>query len=265
MVYNIKEYKFLFDTPSKKEQELAVANKIMDLLNKNKYDSLGDFIRRTPTYQGFVKENNMDNVLKHFGNTLNEEDFRKIITNLNELTNAKQNFEKDNIKTTNLGDDEYNTFKGEDKTYFIDNSISDKSIEDQMKSLQTQSQSFQTSDIQKNTENMFKELERSKKESLNLQYLNEININNLNQEQRELFQAALNYQLDTNKTIRIDLKNSIIIDENDNIMKIENKEGNYSIIIDQDNTEKSDINSETIKQPQKQFVLSSKNNTMYNN
>ena len=43
MIYNLKEYELIFDTPMKRQQELAVARKIMNLLNKNKYDNLEEF------------------------------------------------------------------------------------------------------------------------------------------------------------------------------------------------------------------------------
>ena len=66
MVYNFKEYKAIFDTPMKRSQELAISSKIMDLLNKNKYESLEEFIGKNPNYQDFLKNNNMENVVKHF-------------------------------------------------------------------------------------------------------------------------------------------------------------------------------------------------------
>ena len=70
MIYNFKEYKPIFDTPMKRQQELAISRKIMDLLNKNKYDNLEEFITKNNNYQDFLKKNNMSTVIKHFGNTL---------------------------------------------------------------------------------------------------------------------------------------------------------------------------------------------------
>lgn len=237
MLYNFKEYKPIFDTPAKREQELAVARKIMDLLNKNKYDNLEEFIKRTNSYQDFLKNNNMTNVVKHFGNTLNEEDFTRILESLKILTNTKQDFEKDNIKTTNIEDKQFVSYEGQDKTYFIDNSRIDKSIEDQMKDLQSAQQNFQTSDMKQNTENMFKDLEQNKKEGLKLQYLNEINFDLLNNEQKELFQAANNYQQTIQGIIRVDIEKGIMVDEENTIMKIENENGEYVVKFDNDPTE----------------------------
>ena len=185
MVYNFKEYKAVFDTPMKRQQELAIARKIMDLLNKNKYDNLEEFITKNGNYQDFLKHNNMQIVIKHFGNTLKEEDYIKILENLRTLTIEKQKFEKENIKTVNIDDKQFNSFKGQDKTYFIDNSGENKSLEEQMKDLQSTQQKFQTPDQKQNTENMFKELEK-KKDTLNLQYLHDINYDLLSNEEKRI-------------------------------------------------------------------------------
>ncbi|MBQ9072493.1 MAG: hypothetical protein IJY25_04995 [Bacilli bacterium] len=237
MLYNFKEYKPIFDTPAKREQELAIARKIMDLLNKNKYDNLEEFIKRTNSYQDFLKNNNMTNVVKHFGNTLNEEDFTRILETLRILTKDKQDFEKDNIKTTDIEDKQFVSYQGQNKTYFIDNSRTDKSIENQMKDLQPTQQDFQTSDIKQNTENMFKELEQNKKENLKLHYLHEINFELLNNEQKELFQAANNYQQTIEGVIRVDLEKGIMVDEENTIMKIEKENGEYVVKFDNDSPE----------------------------
>lgn len=262
MVYNIKEYKTIFDTPAKKEQELAVASKIMDLLNKKKFDNLDEFITRTPNYQSFLKENAFENVVKHFGNTISEQDFIQIIENLKILTKNKQDFNEENIQTTKIEQREFNSYKGEDKTYFLDNSDSDKSIEEQLEDLQPTQQNFQTSDMEKNTENMFKELEKNKKQSLAFQYLNEIDVSKLSYEEQELYNIAANYQIDNKIKIRIDLSKGVFIDEDENIMTIEKENGNFIIKGDQ-NTDTNEISQEQTMQ--KQFVLKPNQSSIYNN
>lgn len=260
MIYNSKEYKTIFDTPIKRQQEFVVAKKIMDLLNKNKYDNLEEFISKNNNYQDFLKKNDMENVVKHFGNTLKEEDYIKILENLRILTKTKQDFEKENIKTTNIDDKQYNSFKGQDKTYFIDNSRTNKSIEQQMKDIQTTQQQFQTTDIKQNTENMFKELE-IKKEGLNLHYLNEINYESLNNEEKALFLSAYEYQKNNKNIIRIDFKKSIIVDNKDNIIKINKNNNEYSISKEKNTVQKE----EKIQGKTYQKTLTPSPNTIYSN
>ena len=201
----------------------------------------------------------MQTVIKHFGNTLREEDYVKILENLRVLTKTKQDFDKQNIETTNINDKEITTFKGEDKTYFIDNSREDKSVEDQMKDLQNTSQDFQTTDQKKNTENMFKELER-KKEGLDLNYLHQINYELLNNEEKILFQIANDYQQNIDGVIRIDLKKGIMVDEQDNIIKIEKNNGEFSIIRDEDGIQKEEVQEKSY-----QKTLTPSRNTIYSN
>lgn len=259
MVYNFKEYKPIFDTPMKRQQELAIARKIMDLLNKNKYGDLEEFITKNGNYQDFLKKNRMQIVINHFGNTLKEEDYVQILENLRVLTKTKKEFEKENIETTNIGDKQINTFKGADKTYFIDNSKSDKTIEDQMKDLQPTEQDFQTTDQKKNTENMFKELER-KKEGLNLNYLYEINYQLLTNEEKLLFQVANDYQQSIDGIIRVDLTKGIMVDEQDNIMKIEKNNGKFYIIKDEKSAKKEKAQEKSF-----QKTLKPSTNTIYSN
>lgn len=261
MVYNFKEYKAIFDTPMKRSQELAISTKIMDLLNKNKYESLEEFIGKNPNYQIFLQNNNMENVVKHFGNTLIEEDYTRILENLRVLTKTKQDFEEENIKTTNIDDKEYSRFKGEDRPYFIDNSDKNKSVEEQMKNMQGESESFQTSDIRKNTENMFKELE-SRDDGFNLRYLSEINRDTLNNEEKELYGIALLYQQDKNEPIRVDLNKGIIVDKDNNISKIQKENEEFSIIGDENTKENENVQE---KAYQKQMVLTPSKDTLYSN
>ena len=219
MVYIYKEYTHIFDTPAKMEQESVIVNKIMDLLNKNKYDSIYDFINRNQTYQDFLKNNQLDNVVKHFGNTLNEADFKLIQNEIVKLTEKKKSFEKETIKTTNIGEKQYNSYIGNEKSFFLDNSDSNMSIERQMEELQKTEEKFQTSDNSQNTENMMKELETNKKQSLNLQYIKDISVDKLNKEEQDVLVATTNYQIDTQNPIRVDLKNNVIVDEFNNIMR----------------------------------------------
>ena len=263
MKYNYKEYRAMtvFDTPMKFQQEIAITSRIFELLNKNNYDDLEKFINDNQTLQDFIKKQNMNIVLRHFGNTLKEEDYVKILNNLRELTKKKQEFEAENIKTADIDDKQYNSFKGEDKTYYLDNSTnSDKKIEDEMKDLQSKDENFQTIDSKKNTENMFKELE-TKKESLNLRSLEEINYDNLNEDQKAIIDVVKDYQDALGYPLRVDIERGLIVDKDDNIRKINYNTGNVTITSDENNYQQETV-IET-KVPQKSLVMSP--NTIYSN
>ena len=190
MEYKFNEYERIFDTPSKKMEERTIVEKILSILNENdKYNSLENFYNDNMNFETFLKNNNLENVLKHFGNQLNQDDY-----------------------------------------YYLNNSYDNKSIEEQMEEIQRQTPYFQTSDTNENTELIMKEMKEKKKINLILRYLNEINFEILTQEQQDLFKFAFDYQQKNPGLIRIDLDESVMIDEKDNIMKIEKIDGNYKII-----------------------------------
>lgn len=254
MKYNYRmDYKHIFDTPAKMEQENLIVNKIMDLLNKNKYDNINEFINKNPSYQDFLKNNELENVVKHFGNTLNEEDYRRIQEQMLKITESKKSFDQENIKTTNIEEKEYNSYKGSDKTFFLDNSNSNMTIERQLEELQGTEQKFQTTNAEENTENMMKELEQNKKESFNLQPLSEINTNSLNNSEKQMFFTAKQYEESSEKTINVDFQKEVIVNNNDEIMKLNNYNGIYQI--QDDNTQKEN-NENNIEAKGKTFQKS---------
>ena len=231
MTYNIREYKPKFDTPMKREQEICIVNIIMDLLNKNKYNNLDDFISKNSNYQDFLKKNYKENVV-----------------------------DSENIKITIIDDKEYVSYHGEYNDFFFDNSNSNKNIEDQMKDVQPTQDKFQSPDIKNNTENIMKELMENKKEVLDLHYLNEIDYNSLNAHEKNLYEIARNYQIEHNSIIKIDLGRALIVDENNTIIKIENENGEL-------NLNSGKINENNSKENSKQFTktLSTTPITLYSN
>lgn len=263
MKYNFKEdYKYIFDTPAKRQQEIAVASKIMILLNANKYNDIIDFAEKNKTYQDFLKNNELENVVKHFGNILSEQDFKAIIEQIIKVTDMKKSYDKENIKTSNIEEKEYVSYEGNNKTFFLDNSNTQMTVERQLQELQKTEQKFQTTDTKQNTEKMMEELEKNKKEKLNLQYINQIDINKLTNNQKENFNVALSYQQNIPYPIRIDIDRGIIVDENNNIMRIIRNDGNVFIV--GDNNEVKNKGHETPENNKKfQKTLMPSLNTIY--
>ena len=91
-------------------------------------------------------------------------------------------------------------------------------------------------------------------------FLNEINFDSFNNEEKLLFQIAQSYRKDSNEVIRIDLKKGIIVDDNDNIMKIEEVNGEFIITKMENNVDKQ---QQADKAPQKRLTAS--RNTLNSN
>ena len=110
---------------------------------------------------------------------------------------------------------------------------------------------------------MMKELEENKKESLNLRYLKDFDISLLNEKQQEILRAATSYQIDLSNPIRLDIDKGVIVDENNDIFRIEKNNGEFTIIGDRAE-EKGDIEKEDVKQPRTlKKSLTPSNNTIY--
>lgn len=226
MEYKFKEYERAIDAPTKKIEERAIVEKIMSILNENKkYSSLEDFYNANSTIDEFKKNNEMENVLKHFGNKINQSEYEKIINNLKKLTEQKLSFDKDDINISQIDDKKYVTYEGKDEKFYLNDSYTDIGIDQQLSNLQKESTEFQTADTKENTELLMKEMKKNKKMDLILRYLNEINYEVLNEEQQELFKFAFEYQKNSTGLIRIDLDEKIMVDEEDNIIKLEKIDG----------------------------------------
>lgn len=256
MKYNMSDYKPTSEYRDMKRLEKTIAEKIMTLLNKNKYDNLEAFISKNRNFQDFCKNNNLSNVMKHFRH-FKEKDYIKILENLRDITKRKQEYEDKNIKTTTIDNNEYNVFEGKDKTYIIDNSNTNKTIKEQMDNLKTKGQSFQTTDTKQNTENMFNILEQ-KKETVNPRYLHELNYESLSENEKELVQIAQNFDNADNQ-VRIDLKRGLIVNKNNEIFKIQKTNGEFYVIGQNNNQQ-----LEKEEKP-KQKTLTPSKDTLYSN
>lgn len=259
MKYKFNEYEYAMDTPNKRLEEKAIVERIMLILNENKsFNSLDDFLNRNKTIDEFKSNNNMDVVLKHFGNNITQEDYEKIINSLKKLTEQKLSFDKEEIRTSTIEDKEYVAYKGKDENIYLNNSYSDKSIEEQMKDLQKENSDLQTSDIKENTERIMQEMKKDKKIELTLRYLNEINYEVLNEEQQQLFKFVFDYQKKLNELIRVDLDEKVMVDNSDNIIKIEKIDGEFKIINSDEKYNNSIKSSENQMNEEKSNQLSIK-------
>ena len=233
MKYSLKEYTCVFDTPLKKRIEEIIVEKIMSLLNNNVYNSIEDFYGSNNQYDSFAKNNNMANVLAHFKREMNDSDYVEIINNLKKLENTKQSFDANGIRTTWVGDKEIASYTSSEtnevKTpYYFDNTGSTLSIDEQLHSMQPTSTTFQTSDPKENTQNMFKEMNESKKISINFIPIKEIidKLDTLSFEDREKIMNIVDAEQDI-ENIRVDLANNLFITQDGIPKSIESLNGDF--------------------------------------
>ena len=213
------------DTPMAREQEKVVVNKIMDLLNNNKYDNLEELVKLNEKYSDFLKKQYMETTIKHFGNRFTDEEYAAIINNLRQLTKDKMDFDKEGIKSATFGDETYNIYenKEEEREIQLVNN-SDEPIEEELNHKQQDSSEFQTVDPSVNTGRMFSDMEKHEKESLNLHTLLDINVDFLNESELEIYNVAQEYQELKDIIVRLDVQRGVIIDPENNVFKVEKED-----------------------------------------
>ena len=77
----------------------------------------------------------------------------------------------------------------------------------------------------------------------------------------EIFKTVANYQLDISGVVKVDIDKEVIVDENDNIMKIEKVDDQYLILGDNNQIKES---TELEKEP-KTFQKTLAPSTLYTN
>lgn len=83
-MYNFDDYSATLKTGVKSLEERIVANKVIKILNENMYIDYTD-------YASFKKGNRLDNVMKHFGDNLNDLEFKAILNNIKNSNGYNEN------------------------------------------------------------------------------------------------------------------------------------------------------------------------------
>ena len=90
---------------------------------------------------------------------------------------------------------------------------------------------------------------------LNFQYIKDINVDTLNNRQKEILQVAREYQINHGLPIKVDLDGELIQDEMHNIMKIEQKDDKFIVVGDSNQQKDTIEKEETTKQSGYQMQL----------
>ena len=218
MLYKYKEYSNMaFGSPMLKMQEKIVVEKIFKLLNSKKYNSIDEIKKGFANYKDFIKKNNLEIPIKMFGNTLTEENYNEILSKIEKLINEKNRIDESMITTQNINNDEFGIVQTKETSIVLNNSNGNDALQERMKDVQNNYERFKTDDAKKNTENIAREFDKKKTESLNLQDLNQIIPSNLNSQQLEYY----NFALILDKEIKLDVDKGVIFDpEQNKIFKI---------------------------------------------
>lgn len=235
--YIKKGYK-IFDSGQKSEGENYIMAIIVNLLCSNKFDSLENLMKYNENnYKTFLKNNKKDNIPLHFGNSLNNDDFQKIISNYKKMQEDKMKYSMENVNVKKIDSKEYIEYNGQ----VLDNSYAAKKVENELSDMQRQSSEYQSLNQQQNTDRMMREMSNTKKEEINFTSLDSIEREKLNNEEQKKYDAALVQEYLTGDDKKISLNNDLIKDDNNNIAKLDENDNN--ITFNDGNTSTTDIKS----------------------
>ena len=237
MVYNIREYNTIF-TGNKGSEENAIVAIIMKLLNDNKFDNIDDVLKYNgKDFDTFMKNNRRDNIPSHYGRNIKNADFDQIVEQLKKMVNDKLSFDKEKINEVNFDNKEFVEYNGK----VVDNTLSERSIEDELKYMQVENPEYQSLDQKQNTDKMMNEVVSEKKREIEFTSLDNIDRNKLNKDEQQLFDAALVDEYVNNNDKEISIEDGLTKDEENNISQLSEKNGSINIS-DNKETIKTSIN-----------------------
>lgn len=233
VIQNSKPEKFIFDlrdysasfTGDKGLEERAIAARFMKLLNDNKFDNVDDIVKYNPNLKTFLANNKCDVLPVHFGGHLKEDDYQIIVENIKNIVKNKMVFDNEKIHEVNFDDKNYIEYDGR----VIDNTGSNRSMEEEFTYLQRENTNYQSFDAMSNSDQMAKEVIDEKKHEVEFTDLDSVNRESLNAEQQRLYDAALvdQYLNDTNK--QVSFEEGLTMDENNNINRFSEENGSFRI------------------------------------
>ena len=233
VIQNSKPEKFIFDlidysasfNGDKGLEERAIAARFMKLLNDNKFDNVDDIVKYNPNLKTFLANNKCDVLPVHFGGHIKDEDYQTIVENIKDIVKKKMVFENEKIHEVNFDNKNYVEYDGR----VVDNTNSNRSMEEEFTYLQRENTDYQSFDAMNNSDQMANEVIDEKKHEVEFTDLDSVNRDSLNSEQQRLYDAALidQYMNDTNK--QISFEEGLTIDEDNNINRLSEENGKFRI------------------------------------
>ena len=231
-----------------KEMEmLIVENRIKKLIEKDPtVTDIDDAIKKFGNFQIFKEKNNLTNVFGRNNNPMSNDDYLKVLNKLKKFYDNQKQFNNDNIKTNIVNDKKIVSYKDGNNNIILDDSYNKKTFDDQLKDLQKTNSDFKTQDLNTNTKNMMNHMKEEKKEEIKPKLLKEININNLNEEERKIYTTALLFQEQIHKPIKIDMYRKLIFDNDNNVYSMEKRDTGIIILPIKSNQKLESLNKKAV-------------------
>lgn len=234
----------------------AVKNKIKSFITPDLYRDLEDFIKDNPTFEEFKKRAKFNEAYRRALNwdahNLTEEEYQQILEDLRAELENKMKIEKDKISTVSANGKEVATYQKDDGTVIaVDNSYSDKSIQEQLDEIQDKYSRFRTNG-ETNTDEIMAFVQNEVKPEATFQSTDAIDTTTLNSDDSQIVAAAQAYQDTTNEPISVNLDDGLILDQGQ-VLEVKPIDGEMQIIAadeideDQKKTKKTKAKQKVLK------------------
>lgn len=235
------------------KQKLAIKtikSKIESFISSGIYNDLDEFVKDNPDLKTFQEKTKLNNSLRRiWGYQVTDEDYQVLIVELKAELEEKMRIQKENLTTVQANGREITTFDNGDKQIVVDNSYSNKSIDEQLISLQEKYSRFRQNG-NNNTEYMMEVMKEEIKPEPAFTNISDINTTNLTEDSAEIAAVAETYQKDSQDAIQVDLETGLIF-EDGQIRTIEKRETGYGVFSPVSEEEIQEKSHEQEKVPQK--------------
>ncbi len=210
------------------------AKQMINEYMKKKKLTIEEFIKQNPDYKSFEKNtrgNEIDyaNIIKNHGVKLDQQLYEELLQEIKEEEKNKNKINVD-VETTKVNGHEITTVTdtktGEQKIF--DNTVSSRTIENQMKSVQKEHKQFQN-EKENNTLGIMNYMEDNIKITPKTTTLNNLNSNTFNNEENNMINIAKKFENEIDDTIRIDINQGFLYTKN-KTFSIVKKDNTYQIV-----------------------------------
>lgn len=213
---------------------------IQSYMKKNKMDTIEVFLKECPTLEDFKSKTrlqNYTNIIKNHGILLDEEKYKEIIEMIKKEELEKKSIKTQDIETTNINGHEITTVTdketGESITY--DNTVSNNTLEAQMKNVQDEHKQFQELNSN-NTLNIMNYMKDNIKITPDMKKTDEVSDETLNDEEKQIKELVKNFENKLGHPVDIDFNSKMIYD-NGIVYTIEKRGNIYEIVEQATNSE----------------------------
>lgn len=213
---------------------------IQSYMKKNNMDTIEEFLKECPTLEDFKSKTrlqNYTNIIKNHGVLLDEEKYKEIMEMIKKEEFEKKSIKTQNIETTTVNGHEIATVTDKEtgKSITYDNTVSNNTLETQMKKVQDEHKQFQELDSN-NTLNIMNYMKDNIKITPDMKKTDEVNNETLSYEEKQIKELVKSFENQLGHPVDIDFNSKMIYD-NGIVYTIEKRGDNYEIVEQTTNSE----------------------------